>query len=83
MDGSTSTWGEDGKTTLRDLKNEILKLKVAGDTGLKMYTLLGAFTNSINAIKEKLVIDKMNEMKEAAQDMIDIEDASASAKAAK
>ena len=45
--------------TIRDLKNEIIRLKVSGEDNDRLGELLGVFSNQIMWVKEKMVMEKM------------------------
>ena len=65
--------------SLKGLKNEIIRLKVEGGNDSELKSLLGAFTNQINAMKELMVIEKMNEMNKTATDVVDKKDSTINA----
>ena len=54
------------KGGLKQMKEEIIKLKLSMAEPDRLRKLLGAFTNLITGVKEALVMEKMNEMKLAA-----------------
>ena len=66
--------------SIRELKNEIMRLKIAGDTTGRLQSLLGAFTSYVNLAKEAMVSEKMNEMRILANQEIKKEDDSVNAK---
>lgn len=54
--------GYEDITTIGQLKNEIIALKISGDDEEKLKKLLGAMTNHITMIKEALVMQEMSRM---------------------
>lgn len=57
---------EEFKGGLKQMKEEIIKLKLSMADPDRLRKLLGAFTNLITGVKEAMVMEKMNEMKLAA-----------------
>ena len=66
--------------TIRELKNEIMRLKISNDNPGRLQSLLGAFTSYVNLAKEAMVTEKMNEMRRMANEEIVREDVSVNAK---
>lgn len=64
--------------TLGQLKSEIIELKLEHnlkkDDEKKLHNLLAALVNQVSTVKEALVIEKMNEMKELAREEIERKD---------
>lgn len=54
--------GYEDITTIGQLKNEIIALKISGDDEEKLKKLLGAMTNHIGIVKEALVMQEMSRM---------------------
>lgn len=52
--------------TIRQLKNRILELKLAGSEDEELKELLGSFVGMVRSVKEGLIIEKMNEMRLSA-----------------
>lgn len=67
-------------TTIKQLKDEIITLKLSGDDDATLKDLLGSFVNYVSTVKESMVIDAMNEMKEYALKEIKTKDDTANAK---
>ena len=67
-------------TTIKQLKDEIITLKLSGDDDATLKDLLGSFVNYVSTVKESMVIDAMNEMKEYALKEIRRKDDTANAK---
>lgn len=64
--------------TLGQLKSDIIELKLEPnlkkDDEKKLHNLLAALVNQVSTVKEALVIEKMNEMKELAREEIERKD---------
>ena len=54
--------GYEDITTIGQLKNEIIALKISGDDEEKLKKLLGALANNITLVKEALVMQEMSRM---------------------
>ena len=67
-------------TTLKQIKNRIIQLKLDGCDTNELQQLLGAFTNKVNSEKEVLVIQRMNQMYNDGKSKIDEIDDSVNAK---
>ena len=66
--------GYEDITTIGQLKNEIIALKLVADRSTEqdseLSEKLGQFSNAIAVVKEGLVIKKMNEMRTMAKQML-------------
>ena len=67
-------------TTLKQIKDRIIQLKLDGCDTNELQQLLGAFANKVNSEKEVLVIQRMNQMYNDGKSKIDEIDDSVNAK---
>ena len=67
-------------TTLKDLKDAIMELKLTGSNETLLQNLLGAFAGQIAAVKEGMVIDAINGMASVAAGVVSTKDGSVNAK---